>query len=512
MSQPQMPPPSLPASAASAPVSAPAASTPTLAPARKKPFWLKRLLIGLFKLLISPVWPWPRVLVVGFFDLLLNGSIKKPHTPGDFVMEAQWSIREQQARGSRALLWLSLAAIAGLLYWAYVAEIDEIVRGEGKVVPSRQVQIIQSLDGGAVQDILVREGQHVEAGEILLRVDPTRFTASLGENRAEFLALKARAARLEALANNTAFAAPEDVQREAPDLIVMERTAWQTRTTELNATINIAREQLKQRQQELRETQANREQAASSCQLTTREFDVTRPLLATGAVSEVDLLRLQRDVARFCGEEKALQAQIQRIRSAIQEAQTKIQEAELNIRNQARNELSEARSRLATLSEGQAALVDRVRLAEVRSPVRGTIKTLLTNTVGGVVQPGKDIIEIVPTDDTLLLEVRIAPRDIAFLHPDQKAQVKFTAYDFAVYGGLDGTVEQIGADTITDERGNAWYLVRVRTARAALDDADTLRIIPGMVADVNVLTGKRTLLQYLLKPVLRARANALIER
>jgi len=487
------------------------------APAKPKPSWFKRLVKALLRLLISPVWPWPRNLVVWLFDRLLDGVSRRPHTPGDFVMEAQWSIREQQARGSRALLWLSLFAVAGLLYWAYVAEIDEIVRGEGKVVPSRQVQIVQSLDGGVVQDILVREGQHVEAGEILLRVDSTRFASSLGENRAEFLALKAKAARLDALANNTVFAAPEDVLLEAPELITMERRAWQERTTELNATLSIAREQRQQRQQELREMQANFDQAASSCSLTSRELDVTRPLLRSGAVSEVDLLRLQRDVARFCGEEKAFEAQIQRIRSAIQEAETKIREAELNVRNLARNELSEARSRLATLSEGQAALADRVRLAEVRSPVRGTIKTLLTNTVGGVIQPGKDIIEIVPTDDTLLLEVRIAPRDIAFLHPDQPAQVKFTAYDYAVYGGMDGTLEQIGADTITDERGNAWYLVRVRTAKSALNEDKTrqderLRIIPGMVADVNILTGKRTLLQYLLKPILRAKANALVER
>jgi len=481
-------------------------------PPPQKSSWLKRLLKTLFKILISPVWPWPRNLVVWFFDRLLDGAIRKPHAPGDFVAEAQWSIREQQARGSRILLWLSLFAVAGLLAWAAEGQIDEIVRGEGKVVPSRQVQIVQSLDGGVVQDILVREGQSVEQGEILLRVDPTRFSASLGENRVEYLALAAKAARLEALANNTPFVAPEEVLAEAPDLATMERLAWQTRTTELNATINIAREQLTQRQQELRETQANRNQAASSCGLTSRELQVTRPLLSSGAVSEVDLLRLQRDVARFCGEQKAAEAQIQRIQSAIHEAETKIEEAELNIRNQARNELSEARSRLATLSEGQAALVDRVRLAEIRSPVRGTIKTLMANTVGGVIQPGKDIVEIVPTDDTLLLEARIQPRDIAFLHSGQKAEVKFTAYDFAIYGGLHGEVEQIGADTITDERGNSYYVVRVRTERASLDEAAQLRIIPGMVADVNIMTGKRTLLQYLLKPILRAKANSLIER
>jgi len=480
----------------------------TTQPAPVRTSWFKTL----FKVLCLPVWPWPRNVVVWCFDRLLNGVIAPPHSPGDFIGEAQWSIRDNQARGSRILLWLSLFAIAGLLFWASEGEIDEIVRGEGKVVPSRQVQVVQSLDGGVVQDIQVKEGQDVEQGEVLLRIDPTRFSSSLGENRVEYFALKAKAARLEALANSTLFIAPEDVLVEAPDLIEMERNAWTARTRELEATLEIAREQVKQRRQELRETEANRDQAASGCSLTSRELQVTRPLLKSGAVSEVDLLRLQRDVARFCGEQKAAAAQVERINSAIHEAETKIQEAELNIRNQARNELSETRSRLATLSEGQAALADRVRLAEIRSPVRGTIKSLFVHTVGGVVQPGKDIIEIVPTDDTLLLEVRILPRDIAFLHPGQKAEVKLTAYDFAIYGGLEGEVEQIGADSTTDERGNSYYIVRVRTARASVDEASALRIIPGMAADVNIVTGKRTLLQYLLKPILRAKANSLIER
>src|SRR5690606_37724553 len=248
-----------------------------------------------------------------------------------------------------------------------------------------------------------------------------------------------------------------------------------------------------------------------SCGLTSRELQMTRPLLKSGAVSEVDLLRLQRDVARFCGEQKAAAAQIDRIHAAIAEATNKVQESELAVRNQARVELAETRGKLETLRQGQLALADRVKLADVRSPVRGTIKTLTANTVGGVVQPGKDILEIVPADDTLLLEVRVAPRDIGFLHPGQEAQVKFTAYDFAIYGGLEGVVEQIGADTITDEKGNSFYIVKVRTDRAYVGD-DARPIIPGMVAEVHILTGKRTVMQYLLKPVLRAKSNAFTER
>lgn len=443
---------------------------------------------------------------------LLRGDAEASGVPEeDLAADAQWAAGQQNAKGSRILLWVSLAAVFVLIVWACLGHIDEVVRGQGKVVPSRQVQVVQSLDGGIVEEILVRPGQHVEVGQVLLRIDPTRFTSSLGESKAEVLALKAKAARLEALATGEAFVVPADVAKEAPQLLEMERRVWEAKTQELNTTLSIAKDQLNQRQQELRETSANRDQAASSCSLTSEELAVTRPLLKSGAVSEVDLLRLQRDVARFCGEAKAAGAQIGRIQAAIQEAQRKVQESELNARNLARVELSDAKAKLSTLEQGQLALADRVKLAEVRSPVRGTVNNLMAHTVGGVVQPGKDILDIVPLDDTLLLEVQVNPKDIGFLHFGQKAEVKFTAYDFAIYGGLAGKVEQIGANTISDEKGNSFYVVKVRTDRVHVGD-DSRPIIPGMQAEVHVLTGRRTLMQYLLKPVLRAKANALTER
>ncbi|WP_144633316.1 HlyD family type I secretion periplasmic adaptor subunit [Bordetella genomosp. 13] len=461
---------------------------------------------------LARLWQIPRDGIVRIFDRILDGAEKgTPEHRSDYVGNAEWVIHQSQARGSRILLWVSLVTVILLLVWAAFGYIDEVVRGEGKVVPSRQVQIIQSLDGGIVQEILVRPGQEVQAGQVLLKLDPTRFSSSLGENNAEYLSLLAKSARLQALATGEPFVVPERVAKEAPLIGEQERNAWQARTNEINATVNVARDQLKQRQDELRETIAKRDQAASSCALTSRELAVTRPLLSSGAVSEVELLRLQRDVARFCGDQKGAEAQIGRIQSSISEAQNKVQEAELTIRNTARSELSDTNTKLATLREGQAALADRVKLAEVRAPVNGTVKTLFNNTVGGVVQPGKDIIEIVPKDDTLLLEVKVQPRDIGFLHPQQEADVKFTAYDFSIYGGLKGKVEQIGADTVTDEKGNSFYIVRVRTDKSAVGNQQ-LPIIPGMVAEVHVLTGKHTVLQYLLKPILRARENAFTER
>lgn len=256
---------------------------------------------------------------------------------------------------------------------------------------------------------------------------------------------------------------------------------------------------------------ARREQAAQSYTLTARELDMTRPLVRTGAVSDVELLRLEREVARYRGERDSANADIPRIESSVAEANRKIQELDLTFRNVARSELSEVNAKLSTLSEGSTALEDRVKQTEIRSPVNGTVKQLKVNTVGGVVQPGKDVIELVPSDDALLLEAKVLPRDIAFLRPGQKALVKFTAYDFAVYGGLEATLEQIGADSVVDEKGNAYFVVRVRTLSNTIGH-QKLPIIPGMVAEVDILTGKKTVLSYLLKPILRAKAKALTER
>jgi len=433
------------------------------------------------------------------------------HVEADFEADAAWTIGEQSPRGARIAIWTATAAFLGLLVWAALSQLDEVTKGEGKVIPSRQIQVIQSLDGGIVSEILVQEGQRVNAGQLLLKIDPTRFVSNLKENRAEYLALLAKAERLEALAESKPFAAPSEVMTEAPEIAEQEKTLFESARAELAASVGIAQQQLTQRSQELKETRAKRNAAQQSFELTQQELDKTRPLIRTGAVSDVELLRLEREVSRLRGERDMAAAQIPRIEAAINEAQRKIQEVELSIRNKARSELSEVNARLGRLTEGSVALADRVKQAEIRSPVNGTVKRLQVNTVGGVVQPARDIIEIVPGDDALLLEARVLPRDIAFLRPGQKALVKFTAYDFSVYGGLEGILEHISADSITDDKGNAFYLVKVRTAHSTIGDAK-LPIIPGMVAEVDILTGKKSILAYLMKPVLRAHANALRER
>lgn len=429
----------------------------------------------------------------------------------DFDANADWAIAEQTPREARILVWVSFVAMIVLLIWAHFAVLDEVTRGEGKVIPSRQVQVLQSLDGGIVSEILVKEGQSVKVGDLMLKVDPTRMVSSLRENRAQYLALLAKAARLKALADGTRFVPPDEVTAEAPEIAEQERTLYESRKAELDATLGVSRQQASQRSQELISVRAKREQASQSYTLTARELEMTRPLAKSGAISDVELLRLERDVARYRGERDSANSDIPRLEAAVAEASRKMQEQELNFRNVARSELSETNAKLSSLLEGSSALEDRVKQTEIRSPVNGTIKQLKVNTVGGVVQPGKDLVEVVPSDDALLLEARVLPRDIAFLHPGQKALVKFTAYDFATYGGLEATLEHISADTVVDEKGNAFFLVRVRTLSNSIG-LQKFPIIPGMVAEVDILTGKKSVLAYLMKPILRAKEKALTER
>lgn len=448
-------------------------------------------------------------------DRFFGGWIKRL-APGtqrettDWAGEADWAQLQQEPLRARALLRSVALLVVLLLLWAALAQIDEVTRGEGKVVPTRQVQVIQTMDGGMVEEILVREGQIVEAGQTLLRVDPTRFQSNLGESQVSQQALKAKVLRLKALTRGSAFSPPGDLARAAPDIVAQERRLYESKRDEIEAQVSMARNQLSQREQESREARARQTQAERGIELLKRELKATRPLVRTGAVSEVEVLRLERDLARLKGERDQASAQISRAQAAIAEAQRKIEEVRLNARNQMSAELSETMGKLSALAESNRALADKVAKAELKSPVRGTVKRLLVNTVGGVVQPGKEVVEVVPLDEALILEAQIAPKDIAFLRPGLAAMVKFTAYDFAIYGGLEADVESISADSVVDQKGNAFYLIRLRTKKATL--GDRLPIIPGMVAQVDILTGKKTVLSYLLKPVLRAKANALSER
>lgn len=425
----------------------------------------------------------------------------------DWGAEAELALHEQSPLRARLLLYLIVATLLGLLAWSAVAWVDEVTRGEGKVIPSRQLQVIQSFDGGVVEKVYVHEGQEVEEGDLLVRIDPTRFQANFQEARARAVALRAKVARLTALAEDLPY---EPAASEEAAVVAQELRLYRESRRELAQRLVVAEEQRAQRRQELSEARARLGQAQRGYDMSARELAVTRPLLASGAVSEMDILHLERAVSDAEGERLQAEARVRQAEAGVQEAEARRREVELSARRQWQAELSEAMAELSSLDQSVTGLADRVKYAEIRSPVRGTVQRVFFNTLGGVVQPGNAVAEIVPADDRLLVEARIAPADIAFLRPGQPAVIKLHAYDFAIYGGLSATLAHISADTITDERDHTYYLVRAETDAAGF--GENLPIIPGMTLQLDVLTGKKTVLSYLLKPILRARANALSER
>ncbi|ATJ82592.1 HlyD family type I secretion periplasmic adaptor subunit [Halomonas beimenensis] len=446
-----------------------------------------------------------------FVDRLFARRVTSAHLDRDWASDADWARLQQDPLRARAFLYVVLLALATLLVWSAFATLDEVTRGTGRVIPSSQLQRVQSFDGGVVQEILVEEGDRVEAGELLMRIDPTRFLANFRENRAKAQALEARAERLRALVTDSEFTPSATLRAEAPGIVEQERELYRSNLEALEEQRSVLRERLAQRRAELDEARSRRDTAGRELNMASRELNLTRPLLDSGAVSEVEVLRLEREVSRASGERNQAAAQMERLQAAIEEVQAQLREVTLEARNEWRNELSQTLGELSALDESSTGLEDRVRLAEIRSPVDGVVQRLGITTLGGVVQPGQEVVDIVPSDDALLVEARIAPQDIAFLRPGQPATIKLTAYDFAIYGGLDAELDHISADTITDDEGNTFYLVRVRTEEGGKQH-EALDVIPGMTAQVDILTGKRTVMQYLLKPVLRAWDNAMGER
>ncbi len=424
--------------------------------------------------------------------------------------EADLAILEQTPVKAKVLLYAIAAVLGALIIWASIAKVDEVTRGEGRVIPSKQVQVIQSLDGGIVADILVKEGQTVTVGTPLVRIDETRAVSSLRENQAQYLAFLAKQSRLRALAEGKPFSPPPEVRSQTPEIYDQEYALFISSQDELASAIEIARNQMVQREKELLEVQYKKEIAEKNYESANKELAANKPLLASGAVSEIDILKLEREATRARGDIDQSRAQIGRIQSAIGEARRKISEVEQNFKSKVRTELSDVTARLNSLSEVSVSLQDKVNQTTLKSPVNGKVSRLFFNTVGGVIQPGKEVLEVVPTDDALILETKIQIKDIAFIRVLQPAVVKLTAYDYTIYGALDAVVENIAADSIVDEEGNAYYLVRVRTLKSSL--GRDLPIIPGMVAQVDIITGKKTILSYLLKPVLKAKSYAFSER
>lgn len=441
-------------------------------------------------------------------------TVSKGASGEGFVVDAGDAIRARSVRGEQLLVWVMLACVVTFFIWAYFAVLDEVIRGSGKVIPSSQIQVVQNLEGGIVKQINVAEGDLVTRGQVLLTIDDTRFDSSLQESRLRTLSLKAKAIRLRAEAEGKSElpAFPDEINQALPELYAQERELLDERQRELEANRRILSEQLTQKEQAITELKSRAERLERSLGLTERELRVTRPLQAQGAVSEVEVLRLQRQVNDLRGELDEARLSVPRAEAELAEVEQRRVELDAGFRKEARTELSEVNAELSSMSAGNVALEDRVLRTQVRSPIRGVVKSLQVRTVGGVVQPGMDLVEIVPVGDNLLVEARVKPRDIAFLSPGLPAKVKLTAYDFAIYGGLEAQVEHISADTFVDERDEAYYLVRVRTSEPDLvKDGKSYSIIPGMTAEVDILVGEKSVLSYIMKPVLRARASALRE-
>nr|WP_215731456.1 MULTISPECIES: HlyD family type I secretion periplasmic adaptor subunit [Pseudomonas] len=450
----------------------------------------------------------------GFKDSIRRYFKGTASLQGQPLPEVNKALIEDAPRVVRLTIWAIIGFFVFLMLWANFAVIDEVTKGDGKAIPSSKIQKIQNLEGGIVSELFVKEGQIVEAGAPLIRLDDTRFASNVGETEADRQSMLLRVERLSAEVDDRPLNFPEDVVKAVPVQAKSEESLYISRRQQLHDEIGGLQEQLIQRQQELREFSSKQAQYRQQLSLQRQEINMSEPLVAQGAVSPVEVLRLKRAEVETRGQLDATTLAIPRAESAIKEVQRKVDETRGKFRSEALTQLNEARTDLNKAQATGKALEDRVSRTLVTSPVRGIVNKLLVNTIGGVIQPGSDMVEIVPLDDTLLVEAKIRPQDIAFLHPGQEAIVKFTAYDYTIYGGLKAQLEQIGADTITDEdKKTTYYIIKVRTERSHLGtDEKPLLIIPGMVASVDIITGKKSVLSYLLKPIIRARAEALHER
>jgi adhesin transport system membrane fusion protein len=430
----------------------------------------------------------------------------------DFMSDGKAAAFMRPPRYASLIVKGFLAFLVIAIVWASFSHLEEITVGEGKVIPSNQVQVIQNLEGGIVSRIPVKVGDLVQKDQIVLYLDQTRFSSSVDEGKAKYEALAARISRLTAEVNGTAFTAPAELTRSNPRVVEEERQLYNNRRRELDAAVTVLREQANQRAQELTEKRARLAQIQESLRLVSRELSISKPLVAQGVLSEVEVLRLERQVSDFKGETDATRLALPRIEQSMVEARAKVEGQLAKFRSDASGELNLARSDFEQSRASSVANEDRLARTSVRSPMAGLVKTLKVATVGGVIQPGMDVMEIVPVEDKLLIEAKIRPSDVAFIHPGQDATVKLSAYDFSIYGGLGAKVENVTADSITNDKGESFYLVRVRTDKNDLGAESKLPIIPGMTATVHIRTGRKTVMDYILKPVLKAKNEAMRER
>ncbi|MGR5140321.1 HlyD family type I secretion periplasmic adaptor subunit [Photobacterium sp. DNB23_23_1] len=462
-----------------------------------------------------------------------NQRIKPQHL--DYVRESHYASLLEASGRSRLLLWLIALFFVAAIIWAAYAPIEQVTRGEGKVIPSSQRQIVQNLEGGIVEAILVREGEQVTVGQPLIQLDDTRFKADFDEKNQDLLGIKADSIRLNALLNSITTSPPDkspsQLWRQSvtispaeltfPDhfhqqnagLVKRQQNEYRDQLASLDNQLTLMAQQIQQKLRELEEARARLKNQKQSYYLANEEYRITKPLADEGVVPKIELLKLQRQVNETRKDMTSTELQIPTMKAALSEAIFKRLDIALNFRSETQSELNQTSDKLDALSQSHLGLQDKVVRTLVTSPVNGTVQKIHINTLGGVIQPGMDLIEVIPTEDSLLVEAQISPKDIGFLRPGLAAVVKFTAYEFTQYGGLTGTLEHISADTQIDEEGHSYYQIRIRTNETEFTDpaGNRLPIIPGMNAVADIITGEKTVLQYLLNPVLKAQQTALRE-
>jgi membrane fusion protein, adhesin transport system len=404
-----------------------------------------------------------------------------------------------------------------LLIWSAFAEIDEVTRGDGKVIPSQKIQSIQSAEPGVVEQILVRLGQHVAKGDLLIRLDNTMTESNLGEDEAKARSLEAQIARLEIerTGNQTApYVCPQDLKDVAADVCATEALLLQTRRAEQSQKLDSLREKIEERQREFNEAKSEAQRIAQGLSLAQQEYDLISPMAQKRIAPKTDLLKVERDLVDLKGQQAANQQVIARTDAALREANNNLADAALQIQSDALADLSKASAEFSVIGETIKGAKEHNRRTDIRSPVDGIINTLDTNTIGAFVNAGSHVMDIVPLEDKLLIETKVKPRDIAFVRPGQKALVKLTAYDFSIYGGLKGVVQQVSADSVYDDKAReTFYIILVATDESTLrHNGATYPIMPGMISQVDIVTGRKTILQYLLKPIFKAREESLTER
>lgn len=399
------------------------------------------------------------------------------------------------------------------ILWASLAELDEVTRASGRIVPSKQIQTIQNLEGGIVKEILVRQGDEVKAGDVLVKLDRTQFDAEFNRNEEEYFSLEAMITRLQAESNFEEPVFEPAFSSEHENLVNRELNLYYARNAEFNASISSLEARLRQIEQEEIEARVSLTSAQSSSELATKEVEILRPLVERGIEPQLELVRAEQRKIEAEGDYQIAELGIEKARKSVEEINLQIEAERQKFRAGVLTELNEAQTSRNQLVDSLPALSDRVNRTDVIAPTDGIINQVLVTTIGGVVDSGMPIVELVPLDDTLLVEAEVLPQDIAFLRPGQPARVKLTAYDFARYGALEGNVENISADAILNDQQEYMYVIQVRTQENSLpsDDGD-LPILPGMVADVDILNGKKSIMAYLMNPVLKLKENAFRER